>query len=424
MTIINGDFRHYELDNGLVVALQNTSTQTVSAKLRVNYGASHQKLGEEGMAHFLEHCLVAGGSEKYDPFQADRIRGGFGMLNACTNTGRTFFIGEMLSEDLQDWLDYTADHTLHPRFDADRVNAERQRVLREISDAKSRPDYLREREFTGALYGNHPAGIFVLGSEGVVELANLDALAKFHARGYSPNNMDLIIAGGLPENVEEMVQQYFGDEKRGENTRREFPQLKLLSGTTVLHQSAPEMKNMERPDESSAQLLVVFNTPVGNNEDMHALRTMSQILGGGTNSLLFKKVSLERGLAYSIGSGVSDDYNAGIMSIGASVLSVRKEEAVQAIFEEIERMKSTTMPVEEVEGVRKGVKYRLAKIFETNEGHIGALEAKLDENLNPEEYIGGYDAVTPEKVREVAKRYLPSREGGNYLLTVQDPLKE
>src|SRR3989344_1809925 len=99
MTVENGNFREYKLDNGLVVALQNTPAQTISAKLRVNYGSSHEKEGEEGLAHFLEHCLVTGGSEKYDPVEADKIRGAFGYSNAFTSISRTDFVAEMLVED-------------------------------------------------------------------------------------------------------------------------------------------------------------------------------------------------------------------------------------------------------------------------------------------------------------------------------------
>ena len=49
MAVINGQFREYKLDNGLVVALQETPTQTIAAKLRVNYGTAHERDGEEKM---------------------------------------------------------------------------------------------------------------------------------------------------------------------------------------------------------------------------------------------------------------------------------------------------------------------------------------------------------------------------------------
>jgi len=41
--VINNE---YKLDNGLVVALQNTPTKTVAVKLRVNYGSSYEKNGK------------------------------------------------------------------------------------------------------------------------------------------------------------------------------------------------------------------------------------------------------------------------------------------------------------------------------------------------------------------------------------------
>ncbi|MBI2507803.1 insulinase family protein [Candidatus Woesearchaeota archaeon] len=124
-------YREYKLDNGLVVALQDTPTKTIAAKLRVNYGSSHENIGEEGMAHLLEHCLVTGGSEKYDPTTADDIRGFFPYYNAFTNIGRTFFEGQMLSEDIELWLDYVSDHAFRPRLDLERLRGE-QKVTQDM----------------------------------------------------------------------------------------------------------------------------------------------------------------------------------------------------------------------------------------------------------------------------------------------------
>ena len=261
MGIINGNYRNYELNNGLVVALQNTPTQTVAGKLRVNFGSSHESEGEEGLAHFLEHCLVTGGSQKYDPLTADDIRGSFGDFNAFTTLGRTFFVGQMLTEDLETWLDYTSDHTLKPRFDEERVNGERERVLREISDTKSNLTYLANQEFDAVFYRGHPKGRFNLGKEEVIKNANLKKISSFHSRGYHPNNMDLIIVGGLPKNIEEVVEKYFGNMPRGENTRKNFPEIKPLQGKTIIHRSATERYNADNPEESSAQILLASICP-------------------------------------------------------------------------------------------------------------------------------------------------------------------
>ncbi len=423
MTVINEGYKEYRLDNGLIVALQKTPTQTVAAKLRVNYGSSHEKEGEEGLAHFLEHCLVTGGSSKYDPITADNIRGSFGYSNAFTNVGRTNFIGQMLSEDLVIWLDYISEQVFRPRFDEDRVNGERERVLREISDEKSNPYYLANIEFNNIFYRGHPKGRFSLGKEEIVRDATQDVMRRFHGRGYHPNNMDLIIVGGLLENIEELMRDYFGSATSGENTRKEFPVLKALHGKTVLHRPAPEMLNADNPNESSAQIFLHYLGPISGHEDECAVKTMSYILGGDTNSLLFQNIGLKNGLAYHVGATYNGDYGAGELGINAAVPAKRIDEAVEAIFEEIKRMRTERVGDGAVGRIKRLIKYRLVKTFESNEGHVNAIEDRLDYNVTPESIIGGYNRVTPERVLEVANKYLPDRETGNYVLYIRDPLK-
>ncbi len=423
MGIING-YKEFTLENGLVVALQNTPTKTIAAKLRVNYGSSHEREGEEGMAHFLEHCLVTGGSQKHDPLTADEIRGSFGYSNAYTNIGRTLFIGQILTEDLRNWLDYISDHTLKPRFDQKRVNEERERILREISDTKSKSTYLANQEFNTVFYREHPKGRSNLGKEEVVRKANLEQISRFHSRGFHPNNMELIIVGGLPEGVEELVSRYFGAAPKGENTRKDFPEIKPLQEKTILHNFAPERYNADNPEESSTQLLLACTCPADLHPDEYAFRTMSKILGADTNSFLFQNMSLRKGLAYNVNTSYSGDYNCGEWNANANVPANRIGEAIDTLFEEIEKIKTQKVPDRIVERIKKKARYIIAQSYESNGGQISTIELKLDEGLTPQSFIEKCDAVTSERVQEVANRYLPDKENGNYVLYIRDPLKK
>jgi len=51
-------------------------------------------------------------------------------------------------------------------------------------------------------------------------------------------------------------------------------------------------------------------------------------------------------------------------------------------------------------------------------------EYKLDESETPESVLKGYDKVTPKRIQEVANKYLPDQNKGNYVLYIGDPLKE
>ncbi|MBP7708682.1 insulinase family protein [Candidatus Pacearchaeota archaeon] len=421
MGILNKGYREFSLPNGLVVALQETPTETIAAELRVHSGALHEREGEEGLAHFLEHCLVTGGSQKYDPLQAENILGSFGHTNAYTNIDKTSFVGDFCSEDLRDWLDYTAEHVLRPRLDAQKVEEERGRILSEISDAKSSPTFKINQEMGSIFYRGHPKNKFVLGREEVVKSTSTDGLRDFHASRYFPNNMDLMLVGGLPSNTEEMIRTYFESAQTGENTRREFPRLEPFSSRMVIRRPAPERVNVDDPDQSSAQLELIFSGPTETHPDFYAIRAAGYVLGGGMSSRLFKNIGQRKGL-YSINSFNNGQLNVGEIGVSAQIPSKKIDEVTGAIFRELELMKTERIPEEVVTRGRKLLKYNLAKFSESNGGHLATLRSGLDGKPTPRQEMEGFSIVTPERVLEVANKYYPDIQTGNYLLVIRDPL--
>jgi len=405
--------------------LQNTPTQTISGRLRVHHGGLHEKNGEEGLAHFLEHIVMKGGGMKYAPDKAEKIMGTFGNINASTSSSETSFPVGMLADDLELYLDFISDVVFHPRFDLERVNQERQRVLREMADAKSNPAFEDNSDFMDSLFGvDSPHTYFVLGKEEVVERATSNDFKAFHERGYNPNNMDLILAGALPENVDELIAKYFADKPRGEGAKYDFPKNPDLESKTVLHRHALELLNADNPESSSAYFRIGLVAPEYEEEDSWAVGRLVQILGGDANSRLFKKVSQEMGLAYGIGSSYAAR-GGGAIYVTGNVQAARINEALDAVFNEMNCLKNELVDGDELARINRNGAYNLAKGFETNEGHVDAIEVKLDIGLNPELYLQNIDAVTPEMVRDAANKYFPTnREDGKYVLLLMDPLKK
>ncbi|MBI2666458.1 insulinase family protein [Candidatus Woesearchaeota archaeon] len=369
---------------------------------------------------------MKGGGRKFAPDAAERVIGTFGNINASTSSYETRFPVGMLADDLELYLDFISDVVFQPRFDLGRVNQERQRVLRETADAKSNPAFQDNKDFMDALYGvDSPHTYFVLGKEDVVARATPNVLKAFHERGYNPNNMDLILVGALPENVDELVAKYFADKPRGNGTKYEFPRNPNLEGKTVFHRSAQELYNGQKLESNSAHFSIGFVAPTDDAEDGYAVGRLVQILGGDANSRLFKRVSQEMGLAYGIGSNYICKNNAGAINVGGSVQATRADEAIDTTFHEMNRLKNELVDSDELARINRNAIYGLAKHFETNEGHVGAIEVKWDRGLTPELHLQKMDAVTPEMVREAANKYFPkSRAYGRYVLLLRDPLKK
>ena len=426
MAKINSNYKEYKLDNGLFVVLQKTPTQTVAGRLRVKHGALNEKPGEEGLAHFLEHALMTGGSQKYNPNKAKEISGTFGYSNAFTTLEKTCFPVDMFTEDTQLFLEYISDSIFNPRFDKSKVEQERQRVLSETADEKSKPEFKDKLAYMEAFFGkSSPHAYEVLGKEKVVRSASTKDISDFHKRGYHPNNMDLILVGALPKNIETLIEENFSRYPSGDVEKFEFPRNPELNGPTVLHSYAPERINKENPEQSSTTLSLIMFGPTKTEEDSYATTMLTSILGGDSTSRLFTSVSQIKGLAYGINAGYSGNNNKGLISIEGNIKSIKVDEAIDTIFEEMSKLQTNLVPKESLDRIKKNVRYNIARTFETNTGQVDAIETIMDTGLTPEYHLKKMGEVTPEKIREAAIKYFPqSRKEGPYVLSLRDPLKK
>ncbi len=422
----NWNYREFTLDNGLAVALQRTPTQTIYIQLRFHHGGVHEKEGEDGIAHFLEHNLINGGSEKYSPEEIKKIRSKFPISNAFTSPSHTHYVGGILPESLDSFLDFSSQIAFSPRLDKKVINIERQRVLREISDAKSLPEFLDRKAFIQALYRNDFHTYFVLGKEEIVSNVDQGPLRKFHSRGYSPNNADLILAGKLPKNTEELITKYFYEKPNGQGAKFNFPSVKPLEKKVTIHSSALDLINKDRPNESNLEINIGIIVPPLGQEETYAAVLLNSILGRGSHSRLFKEISEKRGLAYFIGSNYHGKNNAGTIVIYGNIHSTRQDEAIEAIFNEMRRLSTESVTEAELFGFKNRLRYNIAINSEMNESIVDeVLEFKIDYSITREEYLANIAKVTSHDIQEIARKYLPkSKDDENYVLLIRDPLKK
>ncbi|MBI3036997.1 insulinase family protein [Candidatus Woesearchaeota archaeon] len=420
----NGGYREFKLDNGLIVALQETPTQTIYGGLRVNHGALHEHPGEEGFAHFLEHALITGGTERYTPDEISELRGRFGQNNAFTFLNMTTFPSDLLATDVEDYLAMLPEIVFRPRFEPGKVDEERQRVLREIGDEKSSKAFQVERQYSLALLGEGPHNYYVKGKEESIQTATPETLRAFHSRGYHPNNSSLILVGGIPKNIDAIVQQHFGKIPTGGGSRYVFPQAPPLEQLAAFHIPASELMNEEKPEESSAELRIGIRGPPLTHEDSYVVAMLAWILGGGGGSRLFKRVSQQEGLAYSIQCSYGGTEYGGVLEIRGRILARGSQNAVDGIFEEIQRLRTEQIDQEEFNKLKRVSMYWIAKAEETNEGHAVAIQKKLDYGITPEMHLARANAVTPRNIQEAAHKYLPADKNGKFVFLLRDPFKK
>ncbi|MDO8460355.1 MAG: pitrilysin family protein [Nanoarchaeota archaeon] len=429
------DFKLYEFQNGFRLACQITPTNTIFGNLRINHGALHEKEGEEGIAHFLEHMFIEGGTEKYTPKEQANISGKFGYTNAFTSRDRTIIPWGMIPSDLEDYLDMACQMTFCPRLNSTVLEQQREVVLREIARTKCSPDFEDKFKFYWpSLTRDRDHTYFVLGEEEVIRNVTEEKLRNFHRRGYNPNNMILMLSGDLPSDIVNLVAKYFADKKMGESKPFEFAQVPFLDTKTIKYSQAKDLLNKDNYEESNSQLMFGVIVPDESHLDGVGLSVAADILGRSRTNGLKKRIRSDEGIAYEIGSFYHGDRRLGHFGVNGKVHAKRQERAIDIIFEELEKMKQTTFDEDEVLRAKSRVAYKITNGLEknflnfvnvdpVNVGVIAKMDYALDGRVPIKEQLTRIEQVTPSTIRRVSNEYLPSnRETDNYVLLVRDPL--
>jgi predicted Zn-dependent peptidase len=423
MDSFDENYKEFRLNNGFLTALQETPTKTFFSRLRVHHSPLHEKEGEDGICHFLEHVLNRTGTEKHSVEEAEKVRDALMKFSIYTCLTETGFLVESLTEDFELHLDFISELAFNPVLDPRKVESERERILKEFVDKKSDSNFPIKQAYIEALFGEGPHTRFIDGKEEIVKNATIDDLMEFHSRGFHANNMDLIVVGGIPEDAEELVRTYFGHRPVGDGKPIKLPPVRPLEKGVVIHTSAPEFINLEDPEMSSAVLQLSSIVPPNTHDGSYAVIALSSIM----DRRLLESISEEKGLVYYIGAdyGGSRGFNRGYIEIICNVISSKRDEVISAIFDEINKFKTELVEQKELERIRRGLKFGQAKLFEQNETRVGGIELKLDTGITFNQYCERIGEVTAESIRDVARSYLPSSlEDGNYILLIRDPLLE
>ena len=194
--------------------------------------------------------------------------------------------------------------------------------------------------FAGEAYGVYPLGE----AEDALRV-RYQALTKFYREILRSSPVELFYCGSEDgERVEEAVRRAFmtlpGSERR-------LPELS----------AAPEGKELRRVTEEmdveQGNLVLGFRWRRGGGADYPALAVFNELFGGGSASRLFLELREKRALCYAVGSSV-DRYKESIL-VTAGIDARRREEAEEAVLEQLARLAAGDISPRELESARRSV---------------------------------------------------------------------
>jgi zinc protease len=420
----------FTLGNGLqVVVIPDHRTPVVTQMIWYKVGSADETPGKSGLAHFLEHLMFKGTSKHpAGEFSQTVLRIG-GNENAFTSTDYTGYFQRVPREELGKMMEFEADRMTGLILKDENVLPERDVVLEEYNmRVANNPEARLTEQIMAALYLNHPYGRPVIGwHQEIEQLDRTDALA-FYRRFYAPNNATLVIAGDIDAtDVRPMAERTFGAiaAQPAIPARRLRPQEPEPAAPRTVTLSDPRV---EQPGLRRYYLVPSAATAAAGEGP--ALDVLAQLMGGGSNSYLYRRLVVDRPLAVNAGAAYQGtSLDATQFSISASPRSgVEFAQIEQVIDDVIADIGQNPVRAEDLERVKTQL-IAEAIYAQDNQATLARwYGGALTTGLSIEDIRSWPDrirAVTAEQVREAAQKWLDKKRSvTGYLIKDNKPKRE
>lgn len=419
----------FKLANGLeVVVIPDRRTPVVTHMIWYRIGSADETPGKSGLAHFLEHLMFKG-TEKNPAGRFSKVVATIGgQENAFTSQDYTAYYQRVTRENLEEVMTFEADRMTGLRLTDEVVLPEREVVLEERrTRTDNDPGAQLAEALTAALYVNHPYGRPIIGWMHEIRQLNRESALDFYKRFYTPNNAVLILAGDLDEKeARVLAEKTYGKVPRAVEVA---PRVRPVEPEPRAHRRITLAdQRVRQPSMSRYYLVPSYRTATSN--DGEALEILSQILGGGQTSRLYRTLVVEKGIAANAGSWYQGTaLDATRFGVYASPRPGTSLEALEAALDEvIERIAKHGVEADEMDRVKTRI--LASTIFsQDNQTTLARIYgAALTTGLTAssiKEWPTKVRSVTPEQVQAAAKNWLDLRRAvTGYLIRPQEAAPE
>ena len=392
------------LDNGLkLIIVEHHELPVAVFMLEVKTGASNDPGNLAGLASFTADLLTKGTKSRSAVDIAEEIDFVGGNLSSSAEWDRSNVSCQVLTRHFETGLDLFADVALNPVFQKSEIERQRTRRISGYLKSREDPANLANEYFAEYLYGTHPFGYKVSGTDNTLKNLKRSNIVDFYSAYFVPNNSVLIVAGDVDsEDVFRSLEEKFGAWQKRDIPAVNLPEPKAPEGLKILL--------VNKPDATQSQIRMGHLGIARSNEDYFAISLMNYIYGGGGFSCrLMKTVRAEMGLTYDVHSSFDYRKIPGPFGITTFTRNESVGEAVKEIIKQIVLFQEQAAEMEELADAQSFYTGSYPMRFETPNQIAGQLMYVKLYNLG-DDYIETYRdkvrAVTIEDVKIMAGRYL------------------
>ncbi len=406
------------LAGGLRVITEHVpASRSATVGLWVGIGSRDEPASVAGAAHYLEHLLFKGTTNRDAKQIAEEVDAVGGEFNAFTSKEHTCYYAQVLDADLPLAMDLVTDVVFEALCTDRDMDTERSVVLEEISMRDDDPEDLLHETFVSAILGEHPLGRPVLGTEESITGMSPGALRGFYKRRYAMPRMVLAVAGNVEHGqVLRLVRKALRDRLTGTATPV------APRGGRARIKTIPKLA-LHTDNTEQVHLMLGLQSLSRHDDRRFALSVLNAALGGGMSSRLFQEIREQRGLAYQVYSSVASYSDTGHMSVYAGCQPEKLGEVAGVIREVLDKVAVNGLSEAEVLRAKGQLRGGLVLGLEDTSSRmsrIGKNELNYGRYLGVDDTVARIDEVTTEEVCALARTLL-GRPGGVSAAAVVGP---
>lgn len=295
----NTQIFYHILPNGIKLVHRWTTSPVAYMGVMVGVGTRDEAPEENGMAHYIEHCVFKGTQHHSARQIIHSIEGIGGEINAYTTKEETTFYAATLTEHAQSTLHLIAEMILEPAFRKEETDKERTVIFEEIESYNDSPSELIYDDFESLVFNGHPLAMPILGTRKTLRhiSSKPDYALNWMRKHYRPERMVVFCQGNIrPERFFRLAEKEFGKLEVAAQDSVE------KQGLVITEAVSERVRSFHKRTQLVHAMIGGRAYPLGHEKQL-TLFLLNNILGGGSlNSRLNLSLREKRGLVYTVES--------------------------------------------------------------------------------------------------------------------------
>ncbi|MFN5444008.1 MAG: M16 family metallopeptidase [Crocinitomicaceae bacterium] len=387
------------LSNGIRLVYMHALSAVAHMGVTILAGSRYEQSNEEGLAHFLEHCIFKGTTNRRSLHILSRLDSVGGELNAYTTKEEICVYASFTKEHTARASELLADIIINSNFPEKEIKKEKEIVIDEINSYLDSPSEKIFDDFENYLFKNHPLGANILGTKESVSGFTREDLMRYTERFFFAENIVISYVGEVE--IEKVVKIL---EKDFSNLKRSSTQLKPSTFETY-----KPFKIRSKEANFQAHAVIGGLAPGYNSEQRRGMTLLTNVLGGpALNSRLILSIREKYGYTYNIEAIYAPYADIGYWSIYFGTDQKYLEKTLKQVYKEIRLMCNEALNEQQLIKAKTQLKGQLALSLDSNSGIMLGLGKSLllfNQIDSIQEIYAGIDRLSVKELRDISQSY-------------------